>query len=98
MTLNPEATSMLSLFCVWVCVVAQPNINAAHPAAILLRKIRLVGFITLSLVVDYWLSSSLPYLRLNGYRNLGQCERPATCVPIAGSKPPTAQTEFTTAS
>jgi hypothetical protein len=25
-----------------------------HPAAILLRRIRLVGFIMLSLVVDYW--------------------------------------------
>ncbi len=44
---------MLSLFCTWVCVVAQPNINAVHPAAIPLRKISLVGFITLNLVVNY---------------------------------------------
>ena len=44
MTLNPEATSMLSLFCV-VCVLAQLNNNAVHPAAIRLRKIRVVDFI-----------------------------------------------------
>jgi len=45
---------MLSLFCTWVCEVAQPNINAVQPAAIPLRKIRFLGFIMLSLVVDYW--------------------------------------------
>src|SRR3954465_13460993 len=45
MTLNPEATSMLSLFCVVVCVLAQLINSAVHPAAILLRKIRVVGFI-----------------------------------------------------
>src|SRR5438132_8505916 len=45
MTLNPEATSMLSLFCVVVCVLAQLINSAVHPAAILLRKRRVVGFI-----------------------------------------------------
>jgi len=45
MTLNPEATSMLSLFCVVVCVLAQRINSAAHPAAIMLKKIRVVGFI-----------------------------------------------------
>ena len=45
MTLNPEATSMLSLFCVVLCVLAQLIKTAVHPAAILLRKIRVVGFI-----------------------------------------------------
>src|SRR5678810_1258639 len=45
MTLKPEATSMLSLFCVVVCVLAQLINSAVHPAAILLRKRRVVGFI-----------------------------------------------------
>ena len=45
MTLNPEATSMLSLFCVVVCVLAQLTNSAANPAAMLLRKKRVVGFI-----------------------------------------------------
>jgi hypothetical protein len=45
MTLNPEATSMLSLFCVVVCVLAQLIKRAVHPAAILLRKRSVVGFI-----------------------------------------------------
>jgi hypothetical protein len=36
---------MLSLFCVVVCVLAQLINSAAHPAAIMLRKIRVVGFI-----------------------------------------------------
>ena len=45
MTLKPEATSMLSLCCVVVCVLAQPINSAVHPAAILLRKRRVVGFI-----------------------------------------------------
>src|SRR5215467_8340311 len=44
MTLNPEATSMLSLFCVLLCVLAQLTNSAAHPTAILLRKKRVVGF------------------------------------------------------
>jgi hypothetical protein len=35
---------MLSLFCV-VCVLAQLIISAEHPAAILLKKRRVVGFI-----------------------------------------------------
>ena len=45
MTLNPEATSMLSLFCVVVCVLAQLINSAVHPTAILLRKRRVVDFI-----------------------------------------------------
>jgi hypothetical protein len=45
MTLNPAATSMLSLFCVVVCVLAQLINSAVHPAAILLRKTYVVGFI-----------------------------------------------------
>src|SRR5262245_51941543 len=45
MTLNPEATSMLSLFCEMLCVLAQLTNNAAQAAAILLRKRRVVGFI-----------------------------------------------------
>src|SRR5205823_11223954 len=45
MTLNPEATSMLSLFFVVVCVLAQLINSAVHPAAILLRKRRVVDFI-----------------------------------------------------
>jgi hypothetical protein len=36
---------MLSLFCVVVCVLAQLINSAVHPAAILLRKRRVVGFI-----------------------------------------------------
>ena len=36
---------MLSLFCVVVCVLAQLINSAVHPAAILLRKRRFVGFI-----------------------------------------------------
>jgi hypothetical protein len=45
MTLNPEATSMLSLFCVVVCVLAQLTNSAVHPAAILVKKRCVVGFI-----------------------------------------------------
>ena len=36
---------MLSLFCDMVCVLAQLINRAVHPAAILLRKRRVVGFI-----------------------------------------------------
>ena len=36
---------MLSLFCVVVCVLAQLISSAVHPAAMLLRKRRVVGFI-----------------------------------------------------
>jgi hypothetical protein len=36
---------MFSLFCVVVCVLAQLINSAVHPAAILLRKRRVVGFI-----------------------------------------------------
>ena len=45
MTLNPEATSMLSLFCVVLCVLAQLINSAAQPAAILLRKRGVLDFI-----------------------------------------------------
>src|SRR5262245_38855074 len=47
MTLNPEATSMLSLFwlTVPVLVLAQLTNSAVQPAAILVRKRRVVGFI-----------------------------------------------------
>src|SRR5215472_8238580 len=45
MTLNPEATSMFSLFCVLVCILAQLINRAAQTAPILLRKKRVVGFI-----------------------------------------------------
>jgi hypothetical protein len=50
-TLKPEATSMFSLFCVPVCVVAQPINSAVHAAMILLSKICLIGFIGCILVV-----------------------------------------------
>ena len=46
---------MLSLFCV-VCVLAQLIIRAVHPAAILLKKIRVVGFI----------NSDLPWYQIDG--------------------------------
>ena len=36
---------MLSLFCMVVCVLAQLINNAVHPAAILVRKRRVVDFI-----------------------------------------------------
>src|SRR5438876_5678149 len=52
MTLNPEATSMLSLFWVVVCVVAHPNNSAVHTAAMLLKKIGLTDFIARNMVVD----------------------------------------------
>jgi hypothetical protein len=45
MTLNPDATSMLSLFWVVVAVLAQLTNSAAQPAAVLVRKRRAVGFI-----------------------------------------------------
>ena len=45
MTLNPEATSMLSLFCETLCVLAQLINTAAQPTAILMRKKCFVGFI-----------------------------------------------------
>src|SRR5205814_1273543 len=44
MTLNPEAMSMLSLCCVVVCVLAQLINSTVHPAAILVRKRRVVDF------------------------------------------------------
>ena len=50
MTLNPEATSMLSLFCEVLCVLAQLTRSAVHPAAMLLRKRRVVGFINSDLL------------------------------------------------
>src|SRR5690348_11660415 len=45
MTLNPEATSMLSLFWAVFPVLAQLTNSAAQPAAILLSKKCTVGFI-----------------------------------------------------
>jgi hypothetical protein len=52
-TLKPEATSMLSLFCVLLCVVAHPTNSAAHAVAILQREIHVFGFIALNLIIDY---------------------------------------------
>jgi hypothetical protein len=52
MTLKPEATSMLSLFCVLVCVVAQLANNTVHAAIIVASKICVSDFISLNLVVD----------------------------------------------
>jgi hypothetical protein len=51
-TLKPEATNMLSLFWVLVCVVAQPTNIAVHAIAILPSKIHFNGFIGRNLVVD----------------------------------------------
>src|SRR5438093_5894232 len=52
MTLKPEATSMLSLFWVLVCVVAQPTSTVVHIVAMLQREIYLNGFIGCNLVLD----------------------------------------------
>jgi hypothetical protein len=55
--LKPEATSMLSLFCVPVCVVAQPTVNANRATTlIVLNEVR-ICFI-LFLVDDFDLSVS----------------------------------------
>src|SRR5712691_8663809 len=51
-TLKPDATSMLSLFCVLVCVVAQPNKSAVHAAMVMASKICLDDSIGCNLVVD----------------------------------------------
>ena len=52
-TLKPDATSMLSLLCMLVCVLAQLSNNVAvHTVAMLVKKIPLNGFIGFSLVVD----------------------------------------------
>jgi hypothetical protein len=59
MTLKPEDTSMLSLFCVLLCVVAQLTNSAVLAAAILQRRVRLNGFIGCNLVVDSDLSAVL---------------------------------------
>src|ERR1700748_2346413 len=56
MTLKPEATSMLSLFCEIVCVLAQLSNSAVHPAAIIVRKISVFGFI----------DSDLPWYQIDG--------------------------------
>lgn len=45
MTLKPDATSMLSLFCETVCVLAQLTNSAAQLTMILLRIRCVVGFI-----------------------------------------------------
>jgi hypothetical protein len=42
---------MLSLFCVTVCVVAQPTLSNMYAAAIL-RKIHLISFIGRNRIVD----------------------------------------------
>jgi hypothetical protein len=68
MTLNPEATSMLSLFCVVLCVLAQLINSAAHPAAILLRKIRVVGFIDGDLPW-YQIDGTFAILHSEAYKN-----------------------------
>src|SRR5262249_56744501 len=44
-SLNPDATSMVYLVCVVLCVLAQLINSAAQPAAILLRKRGVVDFI-----------------------------------------------------
>ena len=50
MTLKPEATSILSLFCdMLVCVLAQLSKNAAHAAVIVVRKRRAVVFMVFNL-------------------------------------------------
>lgn len=41
---------MLSLFCEVVCVLAQLTNSAVHPATMLLRKRRVVGFINSDLL------------------------------------------------
>src|SRR6266478_4641555 len=51
-TLKPDATSMLSRFCVLVCVVAQPNNSAVHAAVVVASKICLDGFIGRYLIID----------------------------------------------
>jgi len=51
MTLKPAATSMLSLFCVLVCVLAQPALSTVHVAATAVRKIYFDGFISCNLIV-----------------------------------------------
>ena len=51
-TLKPDATSMLSLFCVLVCVLAQLINSAVHAAVIATRKKCLSDFISLNLVGD----------------------------------------------
>ena len=66
---------MLSLFCVVVCVLAQLINTAAQPAAILLRKRRVVGFIdsdvpwwyqidgTFAILHSHYILISLPLFR-----------------------------------
>src|SRR6266481_2527254 len=61
-TLKPDATSMLSLFCVLVCVLAQLNSSAADAAAILVKKI-VDSFIVRNLV--FYRVRVLPCLHLN---------------------------------
>ncbi len=51
-TLKPDATSILSLFCVLVCVVEQPNNRAVHTAAMPVRKIHFNGLISRNLIID----------------------------------------------
>ncbi len=51
-TLKPDATSMLSLCCVLVCVLAQLSNNTVHPTMKVASKKCLNDFISLNLVVD----------------------------------------------
>jgi hypothetical protein len=59
---------MLSLFCVVLCVPAQLISSAAHPAAILLRKIRVVGFIDGDLPW-YQIDGTFAILHSEAYKN-----------------------------
>src|SRR5215813_1526877 len=52
MVLKPEAASMLSLFCVLVCVVAQPSNKAVHAATTLQTRVHLINFIGRNRMVD----------------------------------------------
>ena len=61
-TLKPDATSMLSLLCVLVCVEAQPDSSAADAAVIPVKKI-VDSFIVCNLVFNR--VRVLPCLHLN---------------------------------
>jgi hypothetical protein len=50
--LNPDAASMLSLFCVVVCVVEQPTNAAVHAVAIPHIKLYLISFIGSNRIVE----------------------------------------------
>jgi hypothetical protein len=48
--LKPDAASMASLFCVVVCVVAQPMLNTVQVAATPVNKIDLNSLINFNLI------------------------------------------------